>query len=618
MKKTTIILLLMGVLLNLRAAVPGVFTIEDIIGDIYNVLAESGEVDQEELQEELLNIAANPISINKATEQDLQQLRFLSDKQIDDILLFIYHSPIHSTAELQLIPSLKDYELRDLLPFIYVEEIEDKASPVYPREVFRYARHELLTRLDVRNPESYTTDPIYASFRYKFNSGNQYMAGVHIQRPTGEDWRHIRYGAYIELHNIWRFQDIVAGNYQAHFGQGLVVSTPFHMGKSGYIMNVASERNGLRKYSGVDGASFHGVGTTIKAHQYVDVSAFYSMTAPNDSIYKHTIGTNLTFHYKRLRLGVSAVENIYTDSLRYYYENAKYNQNYFRGDNQAVVGLNFRWNQGIVDLFGEVAAAQNQKWGVATIAGMRIYPMQDLGLILLYRYYSPTFDNTWGYAFSETSRINDENGLYIGTDIRCLRNWQISVYGDIFRFSGIKYGIPYAPSMGYDTQAEVTYHAPNWDNKLRFRAREKAKKSTFSLRYQFNYQQESWHARAEMNANIVRDSILHLTYGASLSADVQYAFAKAPLRIGMRVQAFDIRNWDNRIYQYEHDVLYAYSIPAAYGVGGRLYLTLRYQPIPQLTIYLKTSETLYTKNWAQTHDRAISKTDIHLLLRACL
>lgn len=86
----------------------------------------------------------------------------------------------------------------------------------------------------------------------------------------------------------------------------------------------------------------------------------------------------------------------------------------------------------------------------------------------------------------------------------------------------------------------------------------------------------------------------------------------------MRLQFFDAQNWSNRIYLYEHDVLYAYSIPATYGLGGRFYLCLRWQIIPQLALYFRASETIYAQQWAAAHDRPQTRTDLHLLLRAKL
>jgi hypothetical protein len=121
----------------------------------------------------------------------------------------------------------------------------------------------------------------------------------------------------------------------------------------------------------------------------------------------------------------------------------------------------------------------------------------------------------------------------------------------------------------------------------------------------------------------------------SISQDLAYDFSKPstlstklPLSLRLRVQAFDSREWDNRIYCYEHDVLYAFSIPATYGIGCRAYLCLKWQIIPQLALYFKASETLYARDWymekypnspftnGKSQISIPTRTDLHLLLRA--
>lgn len=596
---------------------------KDIVDDIYGFLSETETINYEDLQEQLIEIHQHPINLNEATAEDLERLRFLSGKQIDNILLYVETHPMDSLSELQLIPDLQDYEIRDLLPFVCVRPKEVR-PPIYAKEVFKYAQHELLARTDARYIEDpkrdQQSDPIYSQFRYKFNYRNQVQAAFTLRRPTGCKAQDLLYGGYICLKDIGHLRSLVLGNYQAHYGLGLVMTEPFRNGRQNYVMNVGLQPEGIRKYASVDGQGLHGVGTSWR-YRWLDISAWYSLTKENDSIRKHNVGLNLTAQYRRWKIGITAMENIYSDTLRYYYEHARYNQNYFRGKEQFVGGVNFRWNQGIVDVFGEVAAAQNkQRWGAGVTAGMRLTPIHDLGFILLYRYFSPHFDNTWGYAFSETSRINDENGLYIGTDIKRLKHWRFQLYGDIFYFSGIKYGIPYSPSWGYDAQVEAAYLPSSaWNMDWRFRARQKAKKDTYQARYRFNWGENNWQLRTELTGNIVKDSLAHLTYGGLVSQYVAYAFARVPLVLQLCAEGFYTPDWDNRIYQFEHDVLYAYSSTAMYGEGGRLYLNLRWKPIQQLSVYFKISETVYTKRWQNKQAlRARTRTDVHLLLRATL
>ena len=98
--------------------------LDAILEDIYNQLSEDGEAPLEDIQEELLDIAAHPINLNQTTADELSRLRFLSDEQIDAILLYQYEHPFQEIYELQLIDCLKDYEIRNLLPFVYVGAVD--------------------------------------------------------------------------------------------------------------------------------------------------------------------------------------------------------------------------------------------------------------------------------------------------------------------------------------------------------------------------------------------------------------------------------------------------------------------------------------------------------------
>ena len=637
-----------------RAGVRPSFSLDDIILDIYNAVTEFGEVDYEQLQTDLYTLHESPIDLNNTSDEELTQLYFLSPQQIDAILAYAYRHPFESLYELRLIPELADYEIRDLLPFVYINRAALNSETIntdalYAKEIFAKAHHELLTRIDARNIEAYEgTDPIYTQFRYRFDFRRRVTFGVQLRRPAGGFARDLQYGAYLQLNDITPYlHTLVAGNFQASFGQGLVLAPVFHSGKSMYVTSVGQQREGLRYYSSVDGQGLHGAGATLRWEwnktTRLDVSALYSMRRANDSTWHHLLGANLTLRHKKLQVELTAIENLWSDSI-HPYTNAKYNRHYFRGRNQAVIGASFRYNHGWFDMFGEVATAQNHQitndqspitkshWGFGTIIGSRFYPTNGISLLALYRYYSPYFDNALGYAFSETSRLGDENGGYLGFDITRLRNWRFIGYGDIFYFSGYKYGLGDATrTLGYDAMAEIQYSwskHPSFQGgdggrlSLRLRARQKGD-ATYSTRAQFDWVQGSWSLRTTAEANIIPSKLStlnsQLTYGYTIFQDISYSL---PLREGrglgfhLRLQGFDAREWANRIYTYEHDVLYAYSIPAVYGLGGRAYLCLRWQIIPQLALYFRASETVYARKWAAAHSRPLTRTDLHLLLRA--
>lgn len=638
--------------------------LDDIILDIYRTATEMGEVDYEQLQTELYSLHESPINLNATTEEELSQLPFLSPQQIDELLAYADKHPFASLYELRLIHSLADYDIRNLLPFVRIGSAEKEK--MYTREVFHYAKHELLARVDARNIESFEgTDPMYGQLRYRFDYKRRVVLGLQLRRPAGGKASELQYNAYVQLKDIGPMHTIVAGSFQASFGQGLVLAPVFRTGKSSYVQSVGMANNGLRYYSSADGEGLQGAGATYRhvfsPHTRLDVSALYSIKKANDSTLHHVVGANMTLRHRKLEVQLTAIENIWSDSIRPY-RNSAYNQHYFRGTRQAVIGASARYNHGWFDLFGELATAQNYDhptlnakhsslnahWGFGGLIGSRFYPTDGVALTALYRYYSPYFDNAQGYAFSETSRIGDEQGGYLGFEVTRWKGVRWSGYADVFSFSGPKYGIPQYPTMGYDAMTEIRFNIPHHTSNiqhhtsyitLRLRAREKGDLATYSTRLQYDWQQSAWSLHTTAEANLTSSSSLNTNplntnpqTGYTVYQDIAYDFAQSglsakgkaiPLSLRLRVQFFDAREWDNRIYTYEHDVLYAFSIPAVYGLGGRAYVCLRWQAMEKLALYLRVSETLYQRAWYAEHhsewNGAVgsipTRTDVHFLLR---
>jgi len=575
-------------------------TVSDIIADIYEQVAEYGG-NLENLSQEMMEIYQNKINVNTATAEDLERLRFLSDKQIDNILLYVDKHPMVDIAELQLVKGLRDYEVRNLSYFLVAGEAK-RQQTLYAKEVFTYAKHELTLRTDARNIENYTNDPFYGNFRYRFTYKDNVKAGVTLQRGAGEDWKNLHYGGFVELRNIApHLKTLTVGNFQGQFGQGLVLGEDAHVGKSSYILSSTNGPEGLHKYSSVsdDYDYLHGVGTTLN-FGHVDVSAFYSIkqeTKKKQTWWHHMVGANVTYRQRYWQVGLTAKSDIYkADST------------------QTAFGGNFRWKKGIWDVFGEAAASYDTIWGWGAIAGTRIYPVEGVGLQVMYHYYTPTYHNMHAQSFAETSKVNDENGLYLGTEIKLIPKWRLSGYWDMFYFSGPKYGIP-KPSMGWDGMLQADFETNELVNMYwKARAKRKGETDTYSARYQFNWNKGGWHLRTQVDGTLVNKTERGLTWGASVFQDVHYSFMKVPITLQLRLQVFDIRQWDNRIYIYENDVLYSFNMPASYGIGGRAYLNFRYQICKQFAMYLRVSETVYHPDWEKA--KKPTRTDVHLLFRA--
>ena len=66
-----------------------------------------------------------------------------------------------------------------------------------------------------------------------------------------------------------------------------------------------------------------------------------------------------------------------------------------------------------------------------------------------------------------------------------------------------------------------------------------------------------------------------------------------PISGVLRLQYFETDGYNSRIYAYENDVLYSYSIPAFSDKGFRYYLTLNYDLTKKLSFWLRWAQTIY-------------------------
>jgi hypothetical protein len=84
------------------------------------------------------------------------------------------------------------------------------------------------------------------------------------------------------------------------------------------------------------------------------------------------------------------------------------------------------------------------------------------------------------------------------------------------------------------------------------------------------------------------------SYGYMIYQDIFYNFKKVPLSLNMRYAVFDTDTYDSRIYAYESDLLYAFSIPAYYSKGTRFYFNLKYSISNYIDLWLRYSQTYFS------------------------
>lgn len=625
-------------------------SIENLIEDILVQMTEENEdeTDYSEYYDDLIALSQNPLNLNQATQNQLKDLFFLSDIQIENILYYIYQfGTMQTIYELRLIDGLDERDIRRMLPFVYVTEEKRRSEKLYWREIWKYGKNNVYLRFDQNLEKSkgyildkdgatkYAGSPFYHSLKHQFQYRNRVLFGITAEKDAGEQFLSNKKGydffsAYVQLNEIGKFKTIVLGDFRANFGEGLVLRTNFTMGKSSQALNVNQTKAGLRKSSSTDEYNFfRGVGATVRLGNF-DVSAFYSnknidgdtigSVFPSISktglhrteseirkkraVNQQLVGGNLTFTQRYYQIGFTAAHTLLSHSLEP--EAAVYNAHYFSGKTQTTAGIHYRLRWHKLNFFGETAISD--KLAFATTNGLSFMPLSRVGLIALFRYFSPEYDTFYANAFSESStRTNNETGFYLGTEIHPMRRWKISAYADGARFPWLKYGVS-SPSSAADYMLNADFAvrrtlSMSW--RLNYKQKEVNNTNSdaplasviphekLSLRYALNSTFGNFRFQTMLNGNIVRKSDSDWTYGLAALQDVSYSFRKIPLQIDFRFQFFDAEDYENRIYFYEKDILYAFSIPMNYGIGSRYYLNLKYDLRKDISLWFKFAQTVY-------------------------
>jgi hypothetical protein len=82
--------------------------------------------------------------------------------------------------------------------------------------------------------------------------------------------------------------------------------------------------------------------------------------------------------------------------------------------------------------------------------------------------------------------------------------------------------------------------------------------------------------------------------GFFICQDIAYKPENKPFSLTFRYAIFDTDDYDSRVYAYENDILYSFSVPALYGKGMRVYLLGKWSPFKNLTLYARIGSFIYT------------------------
>ena len=291
----------------------------------------------EQQMEQLATLHEEKIDLATATREDLEQLPFLTDEQVEDICEYVYRygAPM-SIGELAMIESI-DWRTRRVLKEFVKMQSHPVTPPMYEGSIYKLPSDEqtsqqskkhttpLFTKTDEGkglllytfhlpfyqrkgDENGYLGYPYRHTLRYRMNIGPHLRFGLVGAQDAGEPFFTNRntlgydhYALYGQLRRLGRLKNLVVGHYRLRLGMGLVMNGNMNLGKRALLDGVTRSVNNITPHSSRMSASYlQGAAATVTLNRQTELTAFASYrkidaTLRGDS----AIATRLTSGYHR-------------------------------------------------------------------------------------------------------------------------------------------------------------------------------------------------------------------------------------------------------------------------------------------------------------------------------
>ena len=600
------------VVLGVRAQEKDVHFWEKYLSAVMTV--EDMESEEWQLNYDLLcELEQNPININKATREDLEQLPFLSAQQVEALMEYKYrYGGMKSMAELMMIREIEP-QMRKLLGcFIYAgEESKTKIR----------TKHELIA--------SYKVDYRHW-FRYQMEQGDKLKLGLVASQDADEPFfsgknklGYDYYSPYLQLKKLGRLETLVLGNFRVSMGMGMVMNNSFSLGKIATLQNLGRNANGLRAHSSRSLGFLQGAGATINLGRGIKTTAFVSYTPMDATLNSDgSARTIITTGYHRTETELAKKNNLhalktggtikYNGGRVHLALNALYAHfdrklspsktqlyNYFKPEGTDFVNasVDYGYRGRRFTLNGETAIDGNGH--IATINTISLTTNSGLNLMALQRFYSYQYSSLDAQSYSDCGRVQNESGVYVGLSWQLSPKWQLAAYADYAYHPWALYRKT-SSSYSLDNLMQCSFTSNHW--KLMARYRLKAYEKEHRTRITAEYTTENFSARTQFDGGYCAENEER---GVMLSGNLAYAYHWFRMNAG--VGYFNTDSYNSRVYLYESGPLYTYSMQQFYGEGMRYWLMLRANLGKHFMLTAKVGVT-------NCFDRK-DKTDIDLQLR---
>jgi hypothetical protein len=562
----------------------------------------------------LHELSENPVKINTPNYEELSRLFFLSDFQVKAIKDYLQSSgQIVSIYELANIPGFDKETAEMVMPFITFEGRYIN-NPDSTR-----LRHSIISNFSIK-PHNPDTSSLGSGWRiltkYKFSEG-AFSGGGTIEKDPGEKFLTGKpplpdfFSGYLAYRGDGLVKNIIVGDYSARFGQGLNINTGMVRSISLTSIGYMSASNEIKPYTSTDESRFFRGAATRLAIKNFELTAFFSKNSSdatlasssgssNDFIetFSQTgthntssllnkkdnagilaYGFNLSWNMNNLKLGIIASQNKISLPVQVNDDPEKVFD--FTGNENNLYSVYYNSLIKRILLYGELTSDNLNKYGI--VQGISMRPSDRLTVNVLLRDYSSGFTTFYGHGPGSSSNTANEKGIMGCFSLEALKHCFIIGGFDKQDFPWLKYRCS-APSSGLRKELKIRFLPDDYltfeasyqykysmvDNNLQPGIPDQDQIVTRSLKLSARYTPyENLTFASRVEGNLVQPEG---SRGYILFQDINYSFRKIPLTIWARYCLFDTEDWSSRMYAYENDLLYSFSIPALSGEGSRSYI----------------------------------------------
>lgn len=604
----------------------------DLWGEIEDVEGSEWETAEEVMSE----LAAHPININTATREDLQQLPFLSEKEIEDLAEYVHrYAPLRSMGELAMIPSLS-YEKREMLRhFLYIGQEEAKGFPNW-KEVFKYGGHSLLATGKIPFYRRKGDDEGYLGYRYRhnlrygFQYGNYVKAGFVGAQDAGEPFFANRnkagydfYSYYVVLRDMGRLKTLALGRYRVGYGMGLVINNDFSLGKLGMLSTLGRSQNNIRAHSSTMQANYlQGAAAKVELLKGLDLNVFASwrkidatltddgdiQTIRSDGYHRtqtemdkknnaeQTVaGGHLNYFHKGFHAGITGTFSHLSREL-HPATTALYRTYYAKGNDIWNASIDYGYRGARLTFNGETATGSCG--AIATLNALSWKATGDLSLMAVQRFYSKKYYALFSRSFSEGGRIQNESGIYVGATWQPSRKFQLMAYSDYAYFPWPRYQVSLASHV-WDHLVQMTWKPSQWKIGMRYRLKRREQdtddgqalewKNEHRGRLSAEYDGGIWNSRTQ--ADMAYSHFSENSFGWMVTEQIQGRFKW--LKASASIAYFHTDDFDSRLYAYERGMLYSFNFPVFYGEGIRYWVMAQAHIMSSFVLTVKVGTTNY-------------------------